>query len=73
MNKKKYLLKIDKEHCKGCELCVVYCPQKILELSSMVNKLGYRYVEVKDMTKCSGCGSCYLMCPDYLIEIYLEE
>lgn len=73
MSKKKYILNIDSEHCKGCELCIAYCPQKILKLSDNVNKLGYKYVEIKDITKCSGCGSCYLMCPDYLIEIYLEE
>lgn len=73
MNKKKYFLKIDKEHCKGCELCIAYCPQEILKLSNKLNKLGYRYVEITDITQCSGCGSCYLMCPDYLIEIYLEE
>lgn len=73
MSNKKYFLKIDNEHCKGCELCIVNCPQKILKLSENVNKLGYRYVEIIDTTKCTGCGRCYLMCPDYLIEIYLEE
>ncbi len=68
--KKSFVVKIDKEYCKGCELCIVNCPQKILVLSNNINKLGYRYVEIVDETKCIGCGRCYIMCPDYLIEIY---
>ncbi|MFN3550276.1 MAG: 4Fe-4S dicluster domain-containing protein [Endomicrobiia bacterium] len=71
--KKRYILKIDSEHCKGCELCIFNCPQKVLRLSENINKLGYRYVEIVDVIKCTGCGRCYLMCPDYLIEIYEEE
>jgi len=71
--KKSFVIKIDKEHCKGCELCVVNCPQKIFVLTENVNKLGYRYVEVIDETKCIGCGRCYIMCPDYLIEIFVKE
>lgn len=39
--KKSFVVKIDREHCKGCELCVINCPQKILVLSNNVNKLGY--------------------------------
>ncbi|MCX7957091.1 MAG: 4Fe-4S binding protein [Endomicrobia bacterium] len=70
---KKHILKINKEYCKGCKLCVVSCPQKILIMSDKINKLGYEYVEVIDKEKCTGCGSCYLMCPDYLIEIYKES
>ncbi len=71
--KKKFLLKIDFEHCKGCSLCEIYCPNGVLKLSNNINKLGYRYIEITDEEKCNGCGRCYLMCPDYLIEIYKEE
>jgi len=72
-DKKNFILKIDNQHCKGCELCIVNCPQGVLKLSEKVNKLGYRYVEVVDETKCIGCGRCYIMCPDYLIEIFVKE
>ncbi|MCS7228352.1 MAG: 4Fe-4S binding protein [Endomicrobia bacterium] len=70
---KKYNVKIDTQHCKGCEFCVINCPQKILILSDKINKLGYRYVEITNEENCIGCGRCYLMCPDYLIEIYKEK
>ena len=39
----KYVLEFDSENCKGCGLCVAYCPKKILEIdNSVVNAKGYR-------------------------------
>ncbi len=60
---------INKERCKGCELCVAICPQKIISVSRGVNKKGLRYVEITDKDKCTGCGMCFIMCPDCAIEI----
>jgi 2-oxoglutarate ferredoxin oxidoreductase subunit delta len=34
---------VDVETCKGCELCIPACPPKVLEMSTAVNKKGYRY------------------------------
>ena len=62
-------IKIDRERCKGCALCVGACPQKILQLSEDVNKKGRRYVVVTDASRCTGCGMCFIMCPDCAIEI----
>ena len=62
-------LKIDKERCKGCMLCIEACPQKILKISDEVNKKGMRYVLLADASKCTGCGMCVIMCPDCAIEI----
>lgn len=70
---KRFKVKIEKDFCKGCGLCVISCPQKILFLSENINKLGYKHVEINNEEDCIGCGSCYLMCPDYLIEIYQED
>lgn len=67
--KNKVNLKIDKERCKGCMLCIDVCPQKILKISDDVNKRGTRYIIVTDPGKCTGCGLCVLMCPDCAIEI----
>jgi len=60
---------IDREKCKGCSLCIKYCPLKNLELSKNTNKQGLLYAEVKDVNKCSGCGFCYLVCPETAIII----
>ncbi len=66
---KKILMIIDSERCKGCELCIGVCPQKIIAVSEKVNKKGLRYVELVDAEKCTGCGLCFKMCPDCAIEI----
>ncbi|MFQ5893685.1 MAG: 4Fe-4S binding protein, partial [Nitrospinota bacterium] len=31
------------ERCKGCELCIDYCPTAVLALSSEFNAKGYHY------------------------------
>ena len=31
---------VDTEHCKGCSLCVVACPTKVIELNPDVNGKG---------------------------------
>lgn len=60
---------IDIEHCKGCELCIITCPEHTLELSKSINKVGYRYAEMVN-ANCTGCASCSLMCPDSVITVY---
>ncbi len=61
---------IDKEHCKGCGLCVMYCPKKILTLSDKeTNKNGYFVLTVTDMDSCIGCANCGVMCPDSVITV----
>lgn len=56
-------LKIIKEWCKGCNICVEFCPVKILELKD-------DKISIIDKDKCIKCGLCELRCPDYAI--YLE-
>ena len=61
---------IDKNHCKGCELCVTVCPQKILSMSKEITVRGYFYARVHDPSRCIGCRLCAIMCPDVAIEVY---
>lgn len=59
------------ELCKGCELCIVACPQESLALSQKINLKGYKFAElVKD--NCTGCINCALVCPDSVITVYRE-
>ena len=61
---------IDKERCKGCGLCVLNCPKKILALSSSeTNKNGYFVVYMTDEASCIGCANCGVMCPDSVITV----
>jgi len=63
---------VDPDLCKGCELCVNACPQKILGMTRKINKLGYFYVEVAEQMRCIGCRLCCITCPDVAIEMHVE-
>lgn len=62
---------IERDICKGCELCIVACPQESLGLSNKINIHGYRFAElVKD--NCTGCVNCAIVCPDVAITVYRQ-
>lgn len=63
------LVTIDRNRCKGCELCVGACPQKVLAISSKINVKGYFPAEFKDPPRCIGCRQCAITCPDVAITI----
>ena len=46
MAKIKGAVVIDKERCKGCNLCVVACPVQVLALVGEVNGKGYNYSQM---------------------------
>ena len=72
--KKRFKLVFNRDKCKGCELCVSFCPKKILAMDEGVNNKGYHPAGITDESACVGCRSCATMCPDCCISIYeLEE
>jgi 2-oxoglutarate ferredoxin oxidoreductase subunit delta len=57
---------INKDRCKGCELCIEFCPRTVLARSTDLNAKGYHYpVVAKD--ECINCRLCVTVCPDYAI------
>ncbi len=60
--KKQLILKT--EWCKGCGICVAFCPQSVLRLEN-------GKVILANAQKCIACGMCEMRCPDYAI--YLRE
>ena len=57
------------ERCKGCELCVTYCPRGVLEMSDVFNAKGYHPPQVFDAQGCLACGLCEMLCPEFAIYI----
>ena len=57
-------LVVDKALCKGCGICVGFCPKSILEIKN-------EKINIKDEDLCIGCAMCEKLCPDYAI--YLIE
>ena len=39
-------IEVNTERCKGCQLCIIACPQKVIALANKVNLHGYPYVVV---------------------------
>ena len=64
---------IDKNKCKVCKLCVMYCPLGLIKISSEMNNKGLHYAVFKGADKCSGCCICAKMCPDAAIEVYKDK
>lgn len=57
------VLRIDTDECKGCGLCVVACPPKVIQLGERLNAYGYRTASYLG-AGCTGCGICFLVCPE---------
>ena len=62
-------IKIDKDKCKGCYLCIVNCPNNLIKVSDKLNVKGIKPV-VFSGGKCSGCAMCALICPECIIKVY---
>jgi len=61
---------IDEELCKGCKLCINFCPKGLIEESKKLNSKGLFYAVFNDPEhKCNGCKLCAIMCPDVAITI----
>ena len=61
---------IDQEKCKGCLLCVNFCPKGLIKKTAKLNKRGANFVEFKGDDLCLGCAMCAIICPDCCIEVF---
>jgi 2-oxoglutarate ferredoxin oxidoreductase subunit delta len=76
---------IDREKCKGCLLCVSFCPKGLISVDKDLNRRGVKPVKFSprpvlrspqgeggSFSKggCLGCAMCAIICPDCCIEVY---
>ncbi len=66
-------VRVQAERCKGCSLCVEFCPQHCLSLSDELNALGYHVAKLHDPEKCSACALCAEMCPESGMSVYRKR
>ena len=62
-------VRIGKNRCKGCYLCIAFCPKKNIRVDSQLNESGIFAAVIVDGKNCIGCGMGFQVCPEAWIEI----
>lgn len=57
-------LTIDKKQCKGCALCVDFCPKNALDIAEIGSVPVFARPE-----NCIGCQRCATLCPERAVII----
>jgi 2-oxoglutarate ferredoxin oxidoreductase subunit delta len=70
---RKPMIEVDGRYCKGCGICVHFCPRRALAISSEINSRGFHVPYFIEGVECSKCGQCMLYCPDFAIFIVEED
>ena len=63
-------IEVDRELCKGCHICMAFCPRDVILVSDKLNANGYLPIQFTNTGECTGCAICAIVCPDVAIEVY---
>ena len=65
---------VKEKACKGCELCLAWCPQEAISMRPPKSEAGGKLkIAFIDSKKCIGWGECILTCPTGAILIQWNE
>ena len=65
-------IEVERNRCKGCERCVLACPQKVIAMSKELNEKSYPYATAAHQPRCLGCRLCAITCPDVAIRVFVN-
>lgn len=60
---------IDSKLCKGCGICVEFCPMKVFRLKEDLSESGIHLAVAAEEEKCTVCRLCELYCPDFAVAV----
>jgi 2-oxoglutarate ferredoxin oxidoreductase subunit delta len=60
--KRKASVVVNEGWCKGCRICVEFCPKQVFEMRGLK-------AAVRDEPACILCYQCEMLCPDFAIEV----
>jgi 2-oxoglutarate ferredoxin oxidoreductase subunit delta len=63
-------IQINQELCKGCSLCIEFCPKGTISMTNKLNTKGFFLAQFDEKKGCTGCAMCAQMCPEIAIEVY---
>ncbi len=63
---------INPDYCKGCSICIAFCPKKVLQPSNHINSKGYILPEAVNLDACTQCKLCEIVCPDLAIAVTVK-
>jgi len=58
---------VDTEWCKGCGICVHFCPKGVLTINDQLKAVA----QIPE--NCIACKLCEYLCPDLAIEVTTTE
>ena len=58
---------INRDWCKGCGVCIHFCPKHVLEMDA------FDKVVAAHPEKCTCCRLCEIRCPELANEIITED
>ncbi|MCX6639171.1 MAG: 4Fe-4S binding protein [bacterium] len=64
---------IDRDLCKGCDICVQVCKQDGLKLVDAPDKWEGASVEMINPELCNFCKLCEIQCPDFAIRVLRKD
>lgn len=58
------VITINEDWCKGCGICIEFCPKAVLAASGIAGK-----ATVVAADQCIKCMLCVIRCPDFAIDV----